>query len=534
MENFGFLSIIPPIIAITLAIVTKEVLLSLFIGVLSGGLILKNFAPFEAIIKTFDIMFKSVADPELWNIKVIMVVALLGGLVGLLNKSGGSKAFADWVSNRIQSRKGAQCATWIMGILIFFDDYFNSLTIGTVMRPATDSYKISREKLAYILDSTAAPVCILAPVSSWVAYVTSLIASEFKNAGIEQQPFSAFLHSIPYNFYAWTAILMVGLIIFSKLEYGPMARAEKRAMATGQTYDTALPGASDNDFKFMSISSKGNVLDLLLPVGVLFIGSMFFMIYTGGYFGSAKSISEAFHETDAASSLIYGTFFAIIVGIILFRARKSVNIIDSVEAMVIGMKSMFVAICLLVMAWTIGSVCTELGTGQYLGSLIGSSVHSSVIPIAIFLFSCFTAFSTGASWGTFAIMIPIAIPLAVATNANMDACIAAVLGGGVFGDHCSPLADTTILSSAGAGCNHMDHVRTQIPYAAVVAISAAIGFIFAGIFKTPFLPWIITLILFLSLVVALHKFWGDDITEEIIEKESFFNDMVQEKAIVKQ
>lgn len=515
MENFGFLSIIPPIIAITLAIVTKEVLLSLFIGVLSGGLILSAFAPLQAMIKTFEIICKSVADPELWNIKVILVVVMLGGLVGLLNKSGGSKAFAGWVSNRIHSRRGAQSATWIMGILIFFDDYFNSLTIGTVMRPATDRYKISREKLAYILDSTAAPVCILAPVSSWVAYVSSLIASGFKTEGIQEQPFSAFLHSIPYNFYAWTAILMVGLVIFTKIEFGPMAQAEKRAVTTGKTYDTSQQGASDDDFKYMAISRKGHIMDLLVPVGILFAGSIFFMIYTGGYFGSEKTIGEAFHETDAASSLIYGTFFAIVGGIILFRARKSVMITDSINAMVIGMKSMFVAVCLLVMAWTIGSVCSELGTGQYLGSLIGDNVPGSVIPVAIFLFSCFTAFSTGASWGTFAIMIPIAIPLAVATDANMSACIAAVLGGGVFGDHCSPLADTTILSSTGAACNHMDHVKTQIPYAMTVAVCAAVGFLLAGILHTPFIPWITTLVLFSLLLVILHKFWGSDIQEEL-------------------
>ncbi len=470
MESAGFWSIVPPLIAITLAILTREVLLSLFIGVLSGSLILSSFSFTQTIFKTFDLICISVADPELWNIKVILVVVMLGGLVGLLQKSGGSSAFANWVAGKIHSRRSAQSAAWIMGILVFFDDYFNSLTIGTVMRPITDRYKISREKLAYILDSTAAPVCILAPVSSWVAYVVSLISTGFKDAGIENQPFSAFLLSIPFNFYAWTAILMVGLIIFTKLEYGPMAKAENRAITTGETYDATQQGALDDDFKYMKVSKKGHIIDLVLPMILLFGGTIFFMIYTGGYFDKEMSIGQAFHETDAASSLVYGTFLAIIVAIVLMQVRKSVNIKSSLDAMVLGMKSMFFA-------------------------------------FAIFLFSCFTAFSTGASWGTFAIMMPIAIPLAVASGASMEACISAVLGGGVFGDHCSPLADTTILSSTGAACNHMDHVRTQVPYAITVAVCAALGFLVVGLFDSVLMGWAVTLGCFLISTILLHKIW---------------------------
>ncbi len=507
MESAGFWSIVPPLIAITLAILTREVLLSLFIGVLSGSLILSSFSFTQTIFKTFDLICISVADPELWNIKVILVVVMLGGLVGLLQKSGGSSAFANWVAGKIHSRRSAQSAAWIMGILVFFDDYFNSLTIGTVMRPITDRYKISREKLAYILDSTAAPVCILAPVSSWVAYVVSLISTGFKDAGIENQPFSAFLLSIPFNFYAWTAILMVGLIIFTKLEYGPMAKAENRAITTGETYDATQQGALDDDFKYMKVSKKGHIIDLVLPMILLFGGTIFFMIYTGGYFDKEMSIGQAFHETDAASSLVYGTFLAIIVAIVLMQVRKSVNIKSSLDAMVLGMKSMFFAVCLLICAWAIGKVCSELGTGEYLGSLVGNNVPPFIIPFAIFLFSCFTAFSTGASWGTFAIMMPIAIPLAVASGASMEACISAVLGGGVFGDHCSPLADTTILSSTGAACNHMDHVRTQVPYAITVAVCAALGFLVVGLFDSVLMGWAVTLGCFLISTILLHKIW---------------------------
>ncbi len=509
MENAGFLSLIPPLIAISLAILTKEVLLSLFIGVISGSFILSSFSLPQTMFKSFDLICISVADPELWNIRVILVIVMLGGLVGLLQKSGGSAAFANWVAGKIHSRRSAQSAAWIMGILVFFDDYFNSLTIGTVMRPITDRYKISREKLAYILDSTAAPVCILAPVSSWVAYVVSLISTGFKDAGIESQPFSAFLVSIPYNFYAWTAILMVGLIIFTKLEYGPMSKAENRAMTTGETYDASQQGALDDDFKYMKISKKGHIMDLVFPMILLFGGTVFFMIYTGGYFEKEMSIGQAFHETDAASSLIYGTFLAIIVAIVMMQVRKSVSMKSSLDAMVLGMKSMFFAVCLLVCAWSIGKVCSELGTGEYLGGLVGGNVPPYIIPFLIFLFSCFTAFSTGASWGTFAIMMPIAIPLAVASGASMEACIAAVLGGGVFGDHCSPLADTTILSSTGAACNHMDHVRTQVPYAITVAVCAALGFLMVGLLDSPLIGWVVTLGSFLLATVILHKIWKE-------------------------
>ena len=245
-HSFGWLAILPPIIAITLAITTKEILLSLFLGVFSGGLILTGYDPIGALTKTIEIVANSLGDAE-FKIRVVIVVVLLGGLVGLLNKSGGSRAFAQWVASKISTRTGAQGATWIMGILVFFDDYFNSLTIGSVMRPVTDRFKVSREKLAYILDSTAAPVCILAPISSWVAYVVSLIAGAYEVAGIDEPAFGVFLATIPYNFYAWTAILMVGIIIFTKTEFGPMARAEKRTIETGRTYDNSVVGASDDD-----------------------------------------------------------------------------------------------------------------------------------------------------------------------------------------------------------------------------------------------------------------------------------------------
>jgi Na+/H+ antiporter NhaC len=297
-----------------------------------------------------------------------------------------------------------------------------------------------------------------------------------------------------------------------------MARAEKRSFETGRTYDNSAVGASDDDFKDMVISEHGKVYDLVLPIVTLFAVTILFMLQTGGYFNEGVTVSQAFNETDAASSLIYGTFLGIVIAIITYKAHGSVTIIDSMTALVTGMKSMFFACCLLTMAWTIGGICEELKTGDFLATLLADTLPGGVVPVLIFGIACFTAFSTGASWGTFAIVIPIAVPLAIATGASIPICIAAVLGGGVFGDHCSPLADTTILSSTGAACNHLDHVKTQLPYAVTVAASASVGFLLAGYLESPYIPFLVTLGLFLCSVTLLHKIWGYDAEEEDISE----------------
>lgn len=505
--DYGFLSVLPPIIAIAFAMVTRDVLLSLFAGVTFGVLTLTNFNPFATLIEIFEIICNVLGDAE-WNVRVILIVILLGALIGVLQKSGGSVAFAEWLATKVKSRRGTQIACWLMGLVIFFDDYFSCLTRGAVMRPVCDRFKVSREKLSYILDSTAAPICIMAPISSWVAYVTSIIASGFAIEGITENPIKIFLHTIPYNFYAWLAIVMVILIVFTKLEYGPMARAEKRAITTGETFDKSGPGASGDDFKDMICSDKGKVVDMMLPILIMFITSLFFMLYTGGFFEGGISVAEAFYDTDSASSLIYGIFLSVLIGVVFYKIRGTVSITDSIEAMVVGMKSMFFVVVFMTLAWSIGSVCEELDTAGYLVSLLGDSISASLIPVIVFVFACFTAFSTGSSWGTFAIMTPIVISLSVATGSNMELSIAAVLAGGVFGDHCSPLADTTILSSAGAGVVHMDHVRTQLPYAATAGISAIFGFLTAGFIGNPVIPLIISFGVFVVLIYFLNKFFG--------------------------
>lgn len=530
--EYGFLSLLPPVIAITCAIITKDALLSLFIGVSVGGFILANFHPLLAMQKIFEIIGEVLGDPE-WNLKVILVVLLLGGLIGLLQKSGASLAFAEWVSKKVKSRTAAQGVCWVMGLFIFFDDYFNSLTIGAVMRPVTDRFKVSREKLAYILDSTAAPVCIMAPVSSWVAYVISLIAPALIVANITEQPFVIFLKTIPYNFYAWAAILMVIMVIFTKLEYGPMAKSEKRALLTGKTFDDSRPSQFNDDFKNMVCSNKGKVSDMLLPVLTLFLASFVFMLYTGGYFEGGITVGQAFYETDSCASLIYGIFLAILLAMIMYHIRGTVKIFESMEALVTGMKSMFIALCFLTLAWSIGFICESLDAGGYLCSLVGDIVPGSLIPFLIFLVSCFTAFSTGASWGTYAIMMPIAIPLAVVTQADLTISIAAVLSGGVFGDHCSPLADTTILSSAGAAVNHLDHVNTQLPYACTAGVSAAFGFMIAGFTNGPVIPFLATLIVFIFAVIILNKFFGLQKNDHDLETRNNDNTTNSNTVIVK-
>jgi Na+/H+ antiporter NhaC len=337
-----------------------------------------------------------------------------------------------------------------------------------------------------------------------------LIAAGFIAAGITEQPFSVFLKTIPFNFYALGAIMMVPLIIFSKKEFGPMAVAEKRAIEEGKPLKELENSQIQDDFKVMICSTRGKVSDMLFPVLILFFGSFGFMLYTGGYFDGGVSFGEAFNETDVAGSLIYGIFLAIVVAILLYHIRGNVKILESTQAMVVGMKSMYFALFILTLAWSIGAICDELGTGEYLSDLIGGVIPGTLTPFLIFILSCFTAFSTGASWGTYAIMIPIAIPLAIATDANIVISLAAVLSGGVFGDHCSPLADTTILSSAGAAVNHMDHVSTQLPYAITVGICASVGFLLAGFLDSFFIPLLVTLGLIVVAVFILTKYKGYD------------------------
>lgn len=516
MEHFGILSLLPPIIAIALAILTKQVIMSLFVGVIIGlgiytGSIGGTFVEFT------EVLVANLLDD--WQARVLIFTTLLGALVGLVYRSGGSLAFGESAIKAVKNRKSAQVAAWLMGILIFFDDYFNTLTVGSVMRPVTDKFKVSREKLAYIIDSTAAPVCIIIPISTWVAYVISLIIAEFDRAGRAVSGFDIYLQSIPYNFYALLALIAVFVLAVTDLEFGPMAAAEKRAIKSGNVYDletqNEIPGG---DITNMEISKKGTISDLILPIGVLIATTIIGILYTGGFFDGVGFI-DAVGDADAATALIYGTVLANVVAIVWYSARKILTLSETMEAFMQGAKSMMTALAILLLAWSLGAVSDMLGTGTYVAEVVSSALPVSLVPAVIFIVSAFMAFATGTSWGTFAVMMPIGIPLIFAVNGNVPAAIAAVLAGGIFGDHCSPISDTTVLSSTGASCNHIDHVKTQLPYALLIAGISVVGFIISGFVANPIVPLVVVLALMVGAFYVLHA------RGEVVEAHKIKKDM---------
>ena len=501
MDHYGIWSIIPPLLAIGLAIWTKRVLLSLFAGIVVGLLIFTGSVG-GSLLELVEILVAQISDD--WQARVLLFTVLLGGLLGIMHSSGGSVAFGRVAANWVNTRKKAQLAAWALGVLIFFDDYFNTLTVGSVMRNITDRYKVSREKLAYIIDSTAAPICIIIPISTWIAYAMSLYIAEFERLGMEVSPFELFLETIPYNFYAVAAVIMVVYLSVSDIEFGPMARAEKRAIEKGQVFDEAtkdeIPG---QDISGMETSEKGTLWDLIVPIVVL-IGSVIIgLLYTGGFW-EGVGFADAIGDADSATALVIGTLVANIVGIGMYLSRKVMSVKDCMENFTQGLKAMIPALSILVLAWSIGEVSGLLGTGAFVAEIVSEALPVWIIPFSVFVVSAFMAFSTGTSWGTFAIMMPIGVPVAVAVGINPAMTIAAVLGGAVFGDHCSPISDTTVLSSTGANCNHMDHVNTQLPYALLAAVVSAVGYIVAAFMQQAIVPLIIVLVLLYVAFYILH------------------------------
>ncbi len=474
--DVGIWSVVPPLIAITLALITKEVISSLVLGILSGTIIYSIHMGI-GIAGVFSTTTTLMADKIGANASIILFLALLGALVAVVTRAGGSKAYGQWASKKIRSRTGAQLATSGLGVLIFVDDYFNCLTIGTVMRPVTDSHRISRAKLAYIIDSTAAPVCIIAPISSWAASVISQMEGTGLN-GME-----SFIQTIPYNLYALLTIVMVVVLSVTKLEFGPMKLFEKNAIENGDLHSGSSKGV-DDELASMKVSEKGKVLDLIIPIAALIVACIFSMLYIGGYFEGGMTLAEGFGNTDAGLSLALGGFIALLVAFLLLVPRKVLSFKDFMDSIVTGVKSMVPAFVILALAWTISGVCRDLlNTGLYVGNLVAeSNMPVALIPAINFLVACFLSFSMGTSWGTFGILIPIVAVICQQVAPDlMIVSLSATLAGAVFGDHCSPISDTTILSSTGAGCNHIDHVSTQIPYALVVAACCLVGFIVAGL-----------------------------------------------------
>ncbi|MCI8687829.1 MAG: Na+/H+ antiporter NhaC family protein [Lawsonibacter sp.] len=475
------MSLLPPVIAIALALITKEVYSSLFIGILVGGLLYSNFSFEGTVLHAFnDGIVASLSDG--YNVGILIFLVILGVMVCLMNKAGGSAAFGRWAKKNIKSRAGVQLATILLGCLIFIDDYFNCLTVGSVMRPVTDKQNVSRAKLAYLIDATAAPICIIAPISSWAAAVAS-----FAEDG---QGLNLFIKAIPYNFYALlTVVMMVGMVLM-KTEFGPMAKYEKNAIEKGDLFSGSNPYAMlDDDVD----ESKGSVLDLVLPILVLVAACVIGMIYSGGFF-SGENFVDAFSNSDASVGLMLGSAFGLLFAFIYYFVRKAMSFKEMMGCIPEGFKAMVPAILILTFAWSLKGMTDSLGAKYFVRDFVRSaSALQTFLPVIVFVVGCFLAFATGTSWGTFGILIPIVQSVFDMSNPMAIICISACMAGAVCGDHCSPISDTTIMASAGAQCDHVNHVSTQLPYAISCASIAGITYLAAGILVTMGAPGIISL-----------------------------------------
>ncbi len=489
-----FWSLVPPVIAILLALITKEVYSSLFIGILAGGLIYSGFNLETTMVHVFsDGFVSSVADS--YNVGILIFLVLLGALVAMMNKAGGSAAFGKWAAKHIKTRVGAQLATVALGVLIFIDDYFNCLTVGSVMRPVTDKNNISRAKLAYLIDATAAPVCIIAPISSWAAAVAGFAQGSGAKSGI-----SLFISAIPYNFYALLTILMMIAIAIFKIDYGPMKKHETNA-ENGDIFTSKIQKTVEE----MSQNEKGRVCDLVVPVVFLIIACVFGMIYSGGFFDSESgqylNFVSAFSQSDASVGLVYGSFIALIFAVIFYLCRRVFSFKECMECIPEGFKAMVPAIMILVCAWTLKAMTDSLGAKIFISQIVesGAGALMSFLPAIIFLIAVGLSFATGTSWGTFGILIPIVLSVFGAEDGNITiVAISACMAGAVCGDHCSPISDTTIMASAGAQCDHINHVSTQLPYAITVAAITFVCYIISGFVSN----WIIVLPIGIVLTIA--------------------------------
>ena len=484
-------ALIPPLLAIILAFITKEVYSSLFIGVAVGALLYSGFHPWDSFVNFFEIMKNSM------NLNILIFDVLLGMIIVLMAKSGGSAAYGKWAGTKIRTKRSALLATMGLGVLIFVDDYFNCLTVGSVMRPVTDQQKVSRAKLAYIIDATAAPVCIIAPISSWAAAVNSYVPAD---AGISG--FQLFLRTIPYNLYAILTLVMVFFICFTGFDFGLMKKHEENA-AKGDLFTSG-----GDEFEQVSedeANPGGKVMDLVLPVAVLIVSAIGAMIYTG-YLGGAKDIITAFSGCDAETSLIFATMVTIFFMMLLYLPRKVVDFKGFMESLVEGFKLMIPAITILIFAWSLKGIGDAMGLAEFVGGIVGENASASIfIPVVLFAVAIFLSFSTGTSWGTFAILVPIATGM-FAGNTSLEMMIisvSAVLAGAVCGDHVSPISDTTVMSSAGAQSNHLNHVSTQMQYAAIVAGVCMVGYIIAALTKIWWLTLGISLLILLAILMGM-------------------------------
>lgn len=534
MNSFGIWGIVPPLLTIILAFVTKDVIVALFVGIFTGSLIVAGGNVFHALLALTDLIADMVSDG--WNIRIFLFCALLGGLVGMLSRTGAAHAFGLWAAKKVKNPRTTLLMAWFCGLIIFIDDYFNALAVGTVMRPIIDKNKVPRAKLAYVLDSTAAPVCIIVPVSSWVITVMSIVKGSEGFSALGVSEFTFFIRSIPYNIYALLTLLMVVVLIITGRDYGPMKKSAELAKQ-GKLYNSAYgeaPGEMEREDLLMRPNAKA--IDMLLPILVLIVSAVIMFPVTTylslidgetatNLIEASKlmSVPDAFNNTDASMALWYAAVFTIAVTYIYFLARRLMNISQASSALTNGIKSMVPALIILSMAWVIGAIIKSspedggLGLSAYLSELvIGGGFPLFLVPIIVYALSALIAFSTGSSWGTFAIMIPITMPIAVglAQSAGYAGaelmntalfCTGAVLGGAVFGDHTSPISDTTILSSTGAGCPHLEHVATQLPYSTTAAVCGGLGMLAGSMTMSLAVTWAVALVLFVLAIIVLPK-----------------------------
>ena len=496
----SFWALVPPVVAIVLALITKEVYSSLFVGIVIGGLFWSGFSFENTVLHVFQDGIVGVLTDS-YNMGILVFLVILGIMVCMMNKAGGSAAFGRWASVHIKTRIGAQLATIVLGVLIFIDDYFNCLTVGSVMRPITDKHQVSRAKLAYLIDATAAPVCIIAPISSWAAAVTGFVEGE--------DGFSIFLRAIPFNYYALLTILTMVLLVVLKVDYGSMRVHEDNALR-GDIYTTLdRPYADAQDDV---VEEKGGVIDLVFPILVLIGCCIIGMLYSGGFF-SGVSFVEAFSASDASVGLMLGSFFAFVITVIFYALRRVLKFTDSMACIPDGFKAMVPAILILTFAWTLKAMTDSLGAAEYVAGVMETAATGLVnfLPAIIFLVGCFLAFATGTSWGTFGILIPIVVAVFQGTNETMMIIsISACMAGAVCGDHCSPISDTTIMASAGAQCNHVNHVSTQLPYAMTVAAVSFVTYVIAGFVQNAWICLPIGIILMTGTLLVIRAITGKE------------------------
>ena len=509
-ESFAYHTLwaaLPPVIAIGLALITKEVYSSLFLGIAVGAAMYANFNFMGTITHIFDDgIIANLSDS--FNVGILIFLVILGTMVQLMNTAGGSAAFGKWSITRIKSRVVAQLSVVALGCLIFIDDYFNCLTVGSVMRPLADKHKISRAKLAYLIDATAAPVCIIAPISSWAAAVTGFVD------GVDG--LDLFISAIPYNYYALLTIFMMVTMAIMKVEYGPMATHEKNAIEKGDIYTT--PDRPYADADNTPVSSKGKVIDLVFPIVLLIVMCVIGLVYTGGFFSGECGFAESFSNSDASLGLTYGSFFALVITFVWYMVRKILTFRQMMDLIPEGFKAMVPAILILTFAWSLKSMTDSLGLKDYIAGIVAgfSDGMISMLPAVIFIIGCIMSFATGTSWGTFGVLIPIVVAAFVEEGVGIKAgnealvtiLVSACMAGAVCGDHCSPISDTTIMASAGAQCNHINHVQTQLPYAISCAAISFVCYIIAGFVQNAVICLIIAFAImagFLFVAKMLHK-----------------------------